>query len=275
MITREELIEKYLTYFESKDHKRIPSASLVPENDPTVLFTTAGMHPLIPFLLGQKHPLGKRLCDVQKCIRTGDIDEVGNTTHHTFFEMLGNWSLGDYFKYEAIKYSFEFLTKTLNIPIKNLAVTCFEGNKDAEKDEEAAKAWLKLGIPKERIAFLDKKENWWETNSPGPCGPDTEIFYWTSNKKDPKKFNTEDKEWVEIGNNVLMQYEKTKDGKYIEAKQKNIDFGGGVERILTVLNKLDDNYLTEIWQPLIEEIEKLSGKKYGKNEKQNKIQSNR
>jgi alanyl-tRNA synthetase len=262
MITREKLIEKYLSFYESKDHKRIPSASLVPENDPTVLFTTAGMHPLVPFLLGQSHPLGKRLVNVQKCIRTGDIEEVGDATHHTFFEMLGNWSIGDYFKKEAIKYSFEFLTKTLKIPTEKLAVSCFEGNKDAKKDTEAEKVWLDLKIPKERVAFLDKKENWWETPGPGPCGPDTEIFYWASKKPTPKKFDPKNKAWVEIGNNVLMQYEKDKNNKYTEAKQKNIDFGGGVERLLAVLNNLEDNYETEIWKPLIKEIEKLSNKTY-------------
>ena len=262
MITREKLIEKYLSFYESKDHKRIPSASLVPENDPTVLFTTAGMHPLVPFLLGQSHPLGKRLVNVQKCIRTGDIEEVGDATHHTFFEMLGNWSIGDYFKKEAIKYSFEFLTKTLKIPTEKLAVSCFEGNKHAKKDTEAEKVWLDLKIPKERVAFLDKKENWWETPGPGPCGPDTEIFYWASKKPTPKKFDPKNKAWVEIGNNVLMQYEKDKNNKYTEAKQKNIDFGGGVERLLAVLNNLEDNYETEIWKPLIKEIEKLSNKTY-------------
>ena len=268
--TREELIKAYLEFFKSKNHKVIPSASLIPENDPTVLFTTAGMHPLIPYLLGQKHPLGKRLVDVQKCIRTVDIDEVGDNCHHTFFEMLGNWSLGDYFKEDAIKYTVEFHTKVLKIPVENYAVTIFAGNKDATKDEESAKIWLSLGIPQERIAQL--RDNWWE--HPGnntPCGPCTEMFYWTGKEKSPKKFNPEDKKWVEIGNDVLMEFTKIHLGKYIPAKQKNIDFGGGVERTLAVLNSFDDNYLTEIWFPLIKKIEKLSGKKYSLEENKKAI----
>ena len=209
--TRQELINAYLEFFKSKKHHHLPSSSLIPENDPTVLFTTAGMHPLVPYLIGQKHPLGKRLVNVQKCIRTDDIDEVGDTTHHTFFEMLGNWSLGDYFKKEAIEFSFEFLTKKLNIPIERLAVSVFEGDKDAEKDEESAKIWLSLGISKERIAYLPKKDNWWgPAGETGPCGPDTEMFYWKSNSKPPKKFNSKDDNWVEIWNDVFMQYNKTK-----------------------------------------------------------------
>jgi alanyl-tRNA synthetase len=393
--TRQELIKKYIDFFKSKNHKEIPSSSLIPSNDPTVLFTTAGMHPLVPFLLGEKHPLGKRLVDVQKCIRTGDIEEVGDEVHHTFFEMLGNWSIGDYFKKEAIEMSFEFITKILKIPLERFAVTVFEGDKDAPKDEEAAKIWMNLGISKERIAFLPKKDNWWgPAGETGPCGPDTEMFYWRDNQeKAPKKFNPEDKRWVEIWNDVLMQYNKDKrvilvDGMhciydkefiinkellewlthlnthtiltvagfrekglellknaskgkesnwqafsleekninktkkeffiqllerfnlrkeeviyfdhskenviaaesagilskhytgiesikefveknlfgFLSAKQKNIDTGMGVERTLAVLNGFDDNYLTEIWQPIIKEIEKLSKRQYGKDE---------
>ena len=161
MINRKELIKKYIDFFKSKGHKEIPNSPLIPVNDPTVLFTTAGMHPLVPYLSGQKHPLGKRLVNVQKCIRTDDIEEVGDTTHHTFFEMLGNWSLGDYFKKEAIEYSFEFLTKILKIPIEKLAISCFKGDDDADKDEESYKVWISLGISKERIAFLPKDNNWW------------------------------------------------------------------------------------------------------------------
>ena len=263
--TRQELIKAYIDFFKSKSHKHIPSASLIPENDPTVLFTTAGMHPLVPFLLGQKHPLGKRLVDVQKCVRTDDIDEVGDEVHHTFFEMLGNWSLGDYFKKEAVEFTFEFHTKILGIPLEKYAVTCFLGDKDAPKDEETAKVWLSLGIPKERLAFLPKKDNWWgPAGETGPCGPCTEMFYWKSDKPAQKKFNPEDKNWVEIGNDVLMEYEKTKSGDYKGLSQKNIDFGGGVERTLAILNKYNDNYLTSIFQPTIAEIEKISGKKYGK-----------
>ncbi|MBT4135652.1 alanine--tRNA ligase [archaeon] len=271
-INREQLIEKYIEFLKSKKHKEIQNSSLIPENDPTVLFTTAGMHPLVPYLLGQPHPQGKKLVNVQRCIRTGDIEEVGDTTHHTFFEMLGNWSLGDYFKKEAIEYSFEFLTKTLKIPIERLAVSVFSGDKNAPRDNEASEIWINLGISKERIAFLNKKENWWgPAGNTGPCGPDTEIFYCASKENPPKKYNPQDNNWVEIGNNVLMQYVKDEKGKYNEAKQKNIDFGGGVERILAVLNNHEDNYQTEIWKPIIEEIEKLSKKNYKGNEKPMRI----
>ena len=263
MITRKQLIKKYIEFFKSKDHKEIPNASLIPRNDPTVLFTTAGMHPLVPYLLGQKHPLGKLLVNVQKCIRTTDIDEVGDSCHHTFFEMLGNWSLGDYWKEGAIKHTFEFHTKILKIPLERYAISCFAGDKDAKKDLESAKVWESLGIPKERIAFLPKKDNWWgPAGNTGPCGPDTEQFYWVSESKPPKNFDPKNKSWVEIGNDVLMQYVKNEKGEYIEAAQKNVDFGGGVERTLALLNGLDDNYLTKIWKPIIEKIEKLSEKKY-------------
>ncbi|MCX6747016.1 MAG: alanine--tRNA ligase [Candidatus Pacearchaeota archaeon] len=267
MINRKELIRRYLEFFKSKNHKEIPNASLIPENDPTVLFTTAGMHPLVPYLLGQKHALGKRLCNVQKCIRTGDIEGVGDETHYTFFEMLGNWSLGDYWKKEAISYTLEFLTEVLKIPIQKLAVSCFIGDKDAKKDEESAKIWHSLKIPKERIIFLPKKENWWgPAGKCGPCGPDTEIFYWASDSgKIPKVFNQKDKNWVEIGNNVLMQYSKDGKGDYHLANQKNVDFGGGVERTVSALNRIKDGYLDDYFKPIIEEIEELSGKKYGKN----------
>jgi len=247
--TRKQLIEAYIKFFKSKSHKEIPNASLVPQNDPTVLFTTAGMHPLVPYLTGQKHPLGKRLVNVQKCIRTGDIDKVGNPTHHTFFEMLGNWSLGDYWKKETIKMSLEFLTKELKIPKTKLSISCFKGDKDAPKDTESAKTWKSLGIKK--IKFLGKKDNWWgPAGETGPCGPDTEIF--VNN--------------IEIWNDVFMEYEKTKNGKYITLKQKNVDTGMGVERTLTILNNFEDNYLTEVWKPIIKQIEKMSGKDYGKKE---------
>ncbi len=396
-IGRKELIKKYIEFFKSRGHKEIPNSSLIPANDPTVLFTTAGMHPLVPYLLGQPHPLGKRLVNVQRCIRTQDIDEVGDTFHHTFFEMLGNWSLGDYFKNEAIKNTFEFHTKVLGIPKEKYAVTVFGGDKNSSKDEESEKIWLSLGVPKERIAFL--KDNWWgPAGSTGPCGPDTEQFFWSDKKaKAPAKFNPQDKRWIEIGNDVLMQYVKDKrvilvDGmhciydkdfninlellkflndlnthtiltvagfrekgkelvktsdpskesnweafsleekgikkdnpefykkllekfnlspseviyfehdknavktaekvgimskhytgldsikKFIEdnlvtfipAKQKNIDFGGGVERTVAALNGLEDNYLADMWKSTIEQIEKLSGKKYGKNPEETK-----
>jgi alanyl-tRNA synthetase len=265
---RKELIKKYIEFFKSKDHAEIKNSSLIPENDSTVLFTTAGMHPLVPFLLGGKHPEGNRLVNVQRCIRTGDIEEVGDTTHHTFFEMLGNWSLGDYFKKEAIEMSFEFLTKELNLSVDRLAVSCFKGDKDAPKDNEAAEAWKSVGIPKERIAFLKKEDNWWgPAGEIGPCGPDTEMFYWKPNNiLTPEKFDSNDDNWVEIWNDVLMQYNKDGKGNYNEAVQKNIDTGMGVERTVAVLNGLEDNYLASMWLSIIEKIEKLSGKKYGEDE---------
>ena len=278
--TRQDLIKAYIDFFKKKKHREIPSASLIPENDPTVLFTTAGMHPLVPFLLGQKHPLGKRLVSLQKCIRTGDIDEVGDEVHHTFFEMLGNWSLGDYFKKEAIKYSFEFLTGVLGLEKEKLAITCFGGDKrvpELPKDEESAQIWLSLGIPKERIAFLEggvfeSKKNWWgPATETGPCGPDTEMFYWTG-EKTPKKFSPDNSKWIEIWNDVFMEYNKNKEGRYIMLKQKNVDTGMGVERTLAVLNELNDNYMTSIFVPVIKEIEKISGIKYkGENKKAMRI----
>jgi len=260
---RKQLIKEFIAFYKIKNHKEIPNASLIPENDPTVLFTTAGMHPLVPFLLGQKHPLGKRLCNVQRCIRTQDIDEVGDEFHHTFFEMLGKWSLGDYWKKEAIEYSFHFLTNVLKIPAGKLAVTCFAGDENAGKDEESAKVWESLGIPTERIAFLGKEDNWWgPAGKTGPCGPCTEMFYWKAKTKPPIKFNPKDKNWVEIGNDVLMQYAKDDKGEYTEAKQKNIDFGGGVERIITILSGLEDDYLSTCFYPIIKRIEDISGKRY-------------
>ena len=263
-ITRKDLIKKYLEFFESKKHKVIPSASLVPANDPTVLFTTAGMHPLVPYLLGQKHPLGRRLVNVQRCLRTVDIDNIGDTYHHTLFEMMGNWSLGDYWKEDAIKMTFEFFTKVLKMSPNRLAATCFAGNSDVPKDKESYEIYLELGFPKERIAFLPKESNFWgPAGQTGPCGPNTEMFYWKSNEVPaPKKFNPEDERWVEVGNNVLMEYQKTKEGKFLQLEQKNIDFGGGMERTLAVINGLEDNYLTDIWKPIIESIEKISEKSY-------------
>lgn len=260
---RKQLIKEFIAFYKIKNHKQIPNSSLIPENDPTVLFTTAGMHPIVPYLLGQSHPQGKRLVNVQRCIRTQDIEQVGDSTHLTFFEMLGNWSLGDYWKKQAIEYTFEFLTKILKIPLNKLAVTCFIGNKNAEKDNEAAKAWEFLGIPKERIAFLEE-DNWWgPAGKTGPCGPCTEQFYWKPNNiPAPKIFNPDDKNWVEIGNDVLMQYIRDDKGNYIEAKQKNIDFGGGVERTITILSGLNDVYLSSAFLPIIKKIEDISGKKY-------------
>ncbi len=275
---RKELIKKYLKFFQSKNHKKIPTSSLVPNlgsHDTGVLFTTAGMHPLVPYLLGKKHPKGKRLTSVQKCLRTQDIEEVGDTYHHTFFEMLGNWSLGDYSKEKSIKYSFEFLTKKLNIPIKKIAITCFKGDKSNSipKDTKASKIWESLGISKERIIFLGKKENWWgPAGKTGPCGPDTEIFYWKPNDiEPPKKFNPDDKRWVEIWNNVFMQYNKNKQRKYETAKQKNVDTGMGVERTTAILNGIEDDYLGQTFKPIIKKIEKISGKKYQNKSKEMRI----
>ena len=261
-----ELKKKYLDFFQQHGHKLIASAPLIPENDPTVLFTTAGMHPLAPFLLGQPHPLGKRLTDVQKCLRTDDIDEVGDAVHHTFFEMLGNWSLGDYFKKEAIEMSFEFLTNQLKIPVERLAVTCFAGDADAQRDEESVKTWQKLGIAKERIVFLQKKDNWWgPPGESGPCGPDTEMFYWSAKTPAKKQFDPRDKRWVEIWNDVFIQYTKTKDGKFLPLKQKDVDTGMGVERTTAVLQGFEDNYRTELFWPLIKKIIEITGKKYEDN----------
>lgn len=268
---RQQLIKAFINFYKIKNHKQIPNSSLVPEHDPTVLFTTAGMHPIVPYLLGQKNPLGKRLVNVQRCIRTQDIDSVGDSYHHTFFEMLGKWSLGDYFKKEAITYTFEFMTKILQLPVEKLAVTCFLGDKNSEKDEESAKTWESLGIPKERIAFLPKEDNWWgPAGKTGPCGPCTEIFYWKARTSAPKKFNQEDKNWIELGNDVLMGYVKDENGNYVPAKQKNIDFGGGVERTITVLSGLEDDYLSSCFLPIIKQIESLSGKEYGKDKQDTK-----
>ncbi len=260
-----ELKDKYVSFFVSKGHKEIPSASLIPENDPTTLFISAGMHPLVPFLLGQPHPLGKRLVDVQKCVRTGDIDDVGDTFHHTFFEMLGNWSLGDYFKKEMIPWSYEFLTKVLNLDPKNLHVTCFAGDEDAPKDTESHDLWLSLGIPEDRIHYLPKKDNWWgPAGAVGPCGPDSEMFVDTKPEEGQIDFETGCKQGriIEVWNDVFMQYYKDETGKYVEMPQKNVDTGLGVERNAAIFSGFSDNYQSSIWQPIIKKIEELSGKTY-------------
>ncbi|MFA5175601.1 MAG: alanine--tRNA ligase [Patescibacteria group bacterium] len=270
-----EIREKYLNFFKEKGHTIISSASLIPEEiDPTALFISAGMQPLVPFLLGEKHPGGEKLTDVQICVRTDDIDEVGDETHHTFFEMLGNWSLGDYFKEKAIKFSFEFLTKKewLGLEKEKLAVSVFAGDSDAPKDEESKKVWLSLGIPETRIKELPKKNNWWgPAGETGPCGPDTEMFYWVGKEVAPKEFNPDDKRWVEIWNDVFMQYLKNKDGKYEPLLQKNVDTGMGLERTLAIINGFDDNYKTDVFWPIIQKIEELSGKKYEENKKEFRI----
>ena len=254
-----ELRQKYLDFFEKNGHKIVPSASLIPEEtgaSQKTLFITAGMQPLIPFLLGQKHPEGKRIVDIQKCFRTVDIDEVGDDTHHTFFEMLGNWSLGDYWKKESIQWSFEFLTKELNIPLEKLAVSCFAGDENAPKDEESAGIWESLGVKKERITFLPKEDNWWgPVGETGPCGPDTEIFYWKSNDVIvPESFDPTDKNWVEIWNNVFLQYVKNANGEYVVAEQKNVDTGMGFERTLAILNGYTNNYETDLFKPILAKI---------------------
>lgn len=265
------LKEKYLKFFEKNGHKIIPSAPLIPENDPTCLFNTAGMQPLVPYLMGQPHPLGKRLVDVQKCVRLTDLEEIGDKTHHTFFEMLGNWSLGDYFKKEAITWSFMFLTQELNIPIEKLAVTVFAGNNLIPRDEMSAEIWKSLGIPEERISYLDESNNFWIAGETGPCGPDTEIFYWRSSEPEPKKHNPEDEAWVEIWNNVFMQYEKHADGTITELPKKNVDTGMGVERTVAILEGVDDNYQTSIWKDIIQEIEKMAHTTYKDNFKSIRI----
>ena len=260
----------YIDFFVSKGHKQIPSSPVVPENDPSVLFNTAGMQPLIPYLMGEPHPYGTRLCDYQKCIRTNDLDEIGDTTHHTFFEMLGNWSLGDYFKDESITWSFEFLTKVLNIPVEKLAVTVFAGNDLILFDEVSYNKWLSLGIKKERIAKT-ALDNFWIAGTSGPCGPDTEIFYFRSNEEAPETFDPEDDRWVEIWNNVFMQYYKDENGTVTELPKKNVDTGMGVERITTVLEGVDDNYKSSIWSDVIELISTITGLPYEGNEKSMRI----
>jgi alanyl-tRNA synthetase len=267
-----EIRQIFLEFFEKRGHKIIQSASLIPENDPSVLFTTAGMHPLVPYLLGEKHPSGLRLVDIQKCIRTGDIDEVGDDVHLTFFEMLGNWSFGDYWKKEAITWSFEFLSKELKLPIEKLAVSCFAGDNNAPRDEESAEIWMSLGIPKDKIFFFGKKDNWWgPAGIRGPCGPDSEIFYWTKDS-DPEPLTTGDNKsgWVEIWNDVFMQYDKTLESEFKSLKQKNVDTGMGLERTISVVNN-EDMFLIDTFKPIIKKIEELSGKKYEDHKKEYRI----
>lgn len=260
-----ELRNKYIEFFKKKNHTEINTSSLIPENDPSVLFTTAGMHPLVPYLLGERHPAGKRLTDVQKCLRTGDIDEVGDTSHLTFFEMLGNWSLGDYFKDESVRMSFEFLTEELGIPKEKLSVTCFEGDEKVPKDEETAKIWESLGIPKERIYFYGIGENWWgPAGETGPCGPDTEIFYDTGKEKCSEHCGPSCNcgKYLEIWNNVFMGYNKDNEGNYTELQQKNVDTGLGLERVLAIMNGKTSVYDTELFDGIIKKIEEVSDKKY-------------
>ena len=243
---------------------------MVPENDPSVLFNTAGMQPLIPYLMGEPHPYGTRLCDYQKCIRTNDLDAIGDTTHHTFFEMLGNWSLGDYFKDESISWSFEFLTEHLNIPVERLAVTVFAGNDLIPFDEVSYNKWLSLGIKKERIAKT-VEDNFWIAGASGPCGPDTEIFYFRSNDEIPEIFDPEDERWVEIWNNVFMQYFKDEAGNVTELPKKNVDTGMGVERVTAILESVNDNYKSSIWSDVIDLISNISNLPYEGNEESMRI----
>ena len=268
--TAEQLRNLYLKFFESKGHKIIPSASLIPENDPSVLFTTAGMHPLVPYLLGEKHPAGNRLTDVQKCVRTGDIDEVGDNSHCTFFEMLGNWSLGDYFNEQAIEWSFEFLTSPdyLGIPVENLAVSVFEGDEDAPRDLSSAKKWEECGISKDKIFFLPKKNNWWIAGKTGPCGPDTEMFIDMGGEKCCETCSPacDCGKYLEIWNNVFMSYYKQEDGTYTNLKQRNVDTGMGLERTLCILNGQKSVYDTELFSQAKAKIEELTQTTYNQSE---------
>jgi len=256
-----EIRNKYLKFFENHGHKVIPTAPLIPENDPSVLFTTAGMQPLVPYLLGEKHPEGTRLTDYQKCVRTNDIEEVGDNRHLTYFEMLGNWSLGDYFKEESIKMSYEFLTKELGIPKEKISVTCFAGDEDCPKDELTAKCWKDAGISKERIYFYGKEDNWWIAGEEGPCGPDTEMFYDTGKPKCSKDCqpSCDCGKYVEIWNNVFMEYYK-KDGKYTKLSQKNVDTGLGLERMAMLLQGKETPFDTELFKPVMDKLQELSPK---------------
>ncbi len=269
-LTSEQLRDLYLDFYHQKAHAVIDSASLIPENDPTVLFTTAGMHPLVPYLLGEKHPAGKRLTDVQICVRTGDIDEVGDASHCTFFEMLGSWSLGDYFKKDAIKWAYELLIDKLEFDKDKFAVTVFKGDETCPRDDESAEVWKSLGVPEDRIFFLDKKHNWWgPAGVTGPCGPDTEMFIELDKPKCSEDCSPacDCGKYLEIGNNVFMQYFKNADGSFSPLAQKNVDQGMGFERMLCILNGLNSVYETDLFNFAIERLEKLSGKKYGEDEK--------
>lgn len=262
LITSEELRNQYVGYFTGKGHKQIAPASLLPENDPSVLFTTAGMHPLVPYLLGEKHPFGRRLVDYQKCIRTGDIDEVGDATHLTYFEMLGNWSLGDYFKQESIQMSYDFLTNSLGIPKEKLAVTVFKGDNAIPKDMESFYIWKEAGLLEEQIYFYDRRENWWgPAGQTGPCGPDTEIFYDTGKEKCSSSCGPACNcgKFIEIWNNVFMEYNQLPDGSFERLEQRNVDTGMGLERILAVINGKTSVYETDLLEFLLKKTEEITG----------------
>jgi alanyl-tRNA synthetase len=266
MITIHELRRKYIDFFVSKDHAEISGKSLIPENDPTVLFTTAGMQPLVPYLLGEPHPAGKRLVDYQKCVRTGDIEEVGDESHLTCFEMLGNWSLGDYFKKESIAYSWEFLTspKWLALDPKKISVTVFQGDENAPRDETSAGAWASLGMPADRIAYLGASDNWWAAGPTGPCGPDSEIFFWVGTGLPPAGSNkgTDPKNWMEIWNNVFMEFNRIDEKTLVKLPAQNVDTGMGLERTVCILQGKKSVYDTEAFGPIIEAIESLAGYRY-------------
>ena len=273
-MTANELRSKYIEFFKSKNHVEISGQSLIPENDPSVLFTTAGMHPLVPYLLGEKHPAGTRLTDYQKCIRTGDIDEVGDPSHLTCFEMLGNWSLGDYFKKESIGFSYEFLTSPewLGLDPRKISVTVFAGDENAPRDEEAATYWKENGMPQDKIAYLPASDNWWAAGPTGPCGPDTEIFYWVGEGLPPAGSNkgTDSENWMEIWNNVFMQYNRIDEKTLVPLPKKNVDTGMGLERTNCILQGKTSVYLTEVFQPIIAKIEELSSYKYGTDEEKDR-----
>ena len=254
-----EIRNKYLNFFKEHGHTVIPSAPLIPENDPSVLFTTAGMQPLVPYLLGEPHPAGKRLTDYQKCVRTNDIDEVGDNRHLTYFEMLGNWSLGDYFKEESIQMSYDFLTKELGIPAEKLSVTCFAGDEDCARDEVTASCWKKAGIPEERIYYFGKDDNWWIAGETGPCGPDTEMFYDTGKPKCSEECNPSCGcgKYVEIWNNVFMEFYKDENGKYSKLKQHNVDTGLGLERMAMLLQGKETPFETELFAPIMDKLVEL------------------
>lgn len=271
-MTSDELRKKYIEFFVSKGHKQISGKSLIPENDPTVLFTTAGMHPLVPYILGEEHPAGRRLVDYQKCIRTGDIDSIGDATHLTFFEMLGNWSLGDYFKKESLSWSFEFLTspRWLGLNVDKLSVTVFEGNDEVPPDTESVEIWRSLGIPRERIFMLPKEDNWWgPAGETGPCGPDSEMFIDTGKEKCSPgcRPGCGCGKYFEIWNNVFMQYNKQPDGSYLKMERKCVDTGMGIERTIAMLNGKKSVYDTDIFAPVIGKIEEITGYRYKSDDK--------
>ena len=273
-MTANELRSKYIEFFKSKGHSEISGQSLIPDNDPSVLFTTAGMHPLVPYLLGEPHPAGTRLTDYQKCVRTGDIDAVGDPSHLTCFEMLGNWSLGDYFKKESIAFSYEFLTspKWLGLDPRCISVTVFEGDENAPRDDEAAQYWKEVGMPEDKIAYLPASDNWWAAGPTGPCGPDTEIFYWVGEGFPPEGSNkaTDSDNWMEIWNNVFMQFNRIDEKTLVKLEKQNVDTGMGLERTNCILQGKTSVYLTEVFQPIINKIEELSNYKYGDNEEKDK-----